>query len=372
MGDEHGRPLSRPRPSPQPCSVPARWTFALALGEWGDGWHWTCTSGLGSSAARARPRSRRPIASLAKQLHPDRNKDNPKAAERFAEVTQRLRPAVRQGQARALRPRRDRRGRQSQDAVRRRLRRRPARCRRRPGGLRGLPGGGFQGGFGGGDAADLSDLFEGLFGAARAPRRRRRLRRLSASARRTAAKGRRHRLPAERAVRRRRDAEAAADHARPTARRSTSSCPRASRTAPRSASPARASRARAAPATRSSPSPSRRTPSSRRDGDDIRLDLPVTLNEAVLGAKVKVPTPDGPVMLTVPKGSSSGKVLRLKGRGFTGKNGHARRPAGHAARSTCPPATPSWTRFAERWSGGGNPRAALGRLALRRMQDHSP
>ena len=49
--------------------------------------------------------------------------------------------------------------------------------------------------------------------------------------------------------------------------------------------------------------------------------MPVTLKEAVLGAKVKVPTPDGPVMLTVPKGSSSGKVLRLKGRGFTGKNG---------------------------------------------------
>ena len=58
-----------------------------------------------------------------------------------------------------------------------------------------------------------------------------------------------------------------------------------------------------------------------RDGNNIRLTLPVTLNEAVLGAKVKVPTPEGPVMLTIPKGTTSGKVLRLKGRGFTDKAG---------------------------------------------------
>jgi DnaJ-class molecular chaperone len=59
----------------------------------------------------------------------------------------------------------------------------------------------------------------------------------------------------------------------------------------------------------------------RREGDNIRLELPVTLDEAVLGAKVRVPTVDGPVMLSVPKGASSGKVLRLKGRGFTAKGG---------------------------------------------------
>jgi len=59
----------------------------------------------------------------------------------------------------------------------------------------------------------------------------------------------------------------------------------------------------------------------RRDGDDIRLDLPVTLDEAVNGAKVRVPTVSGAVMLSVPAGSSSGKVLRLKGRGFTRKDG---------------------------------------------------
>ena len=58
-----------------------------------------------------------------------------------------------------------------------------------------------------------------------------------------------------------------------------------------------------------------------RDGDDVRLELPITLDEAVRGAKVKAPTVDGPVMLTVAPGSGSGKVLRLKGRGFSSKSG---------------------------------------------------
>lgn len=59
----------------------------------------------------------------------------------------------------------------------------------------------------------------------------------------------------------------------------------------------------------------------RRDGDDVRLDLPISLDEAVRGAKVKVPTTTGAVMLTVAPGSNSGKVLRLKGKGFTRKDG---------------------------------------------------
>ncbi len=62
-------------------------------------------------------------------------------------------------------------------------------------------------------------------------------------------------------------------------------------------------------------------PFYERDGDNIRLDLPVTLDEAVNGSKVKVPTVDGPVMLTVAPGSSSGRTLRLKGKGFTRKDG---------------------------------------------------
>ncbi len=62
-------------------------------------------------------------------------------------------------------------------------------------------------------------------------------------------------------------------------------------------------------------------PFYRRDNDAVRLDLPVTLAEAVLGGPVRVPTVDGPVMLNVPAGSSSGQTLRLKGKGFTGKTG---------------------------------------------------
>jgi DnaJ-class molecular chaperone len=52
-----------------------------------------------------------------------------------------------------------------------------------------------------------------------------------------------------------------------------------------------------------------------RKGDDIYVDLPISLKEAVLGTKVKVPTPSGTVTAAVPKWSSTGRVLRLKGRG---------------------------------------------------------
>ncbi|WP_017665312.1 DnaJ C-terminal domain-containing protein [Porphyrobacter sp. AAP82] len=62
-------------------------------------------------------------------------------------------------------------------------------------------------------------------------------------------------------------------------------------------------------------------PFFRREGDNIRMDLPVTLDEAVRGAKVKCPTVDGAVMLTLKPGTSSGTVMRLAGKGWTKKNG---------------------------------------------------
>ena len=96
-----------------------------------------------------------------------------------------------------------------------------------------------------------------------------------------------------------------------------------------------------------------------RDGSNIRLTLPVTLKEAVLGAKVKVPTPEGPVMLTIPKGSTSGKLLRIKGRGFTTKDGHRGDLLVQLA-VDAPKDDEALQRFAEGWDGGGNPRAALG------------
>ena len=55
------------------------------------------------------------------------------------------------------------------------------------------------------------------------------------------------------------------------------------------------------------------------DGQNLRLDLPITLYEAVLGAKVRVPTLDGAVELSVPPNTSSGRVFRLKGKGLPGK-----------------------------------------------------
>jgi len=56
-------------------------------------------------------------------------------------------------------------------------------------------------------------------------------------------------------------------------------------------------------------------PYFRREGNDIILDVPIRFSEAVKGAKIQVPTVDGPVMVTAPPGSSSGRKLRLKGKG---------------------------------------------------------
>ncbi len=59
----------------------------------------------------------------------------------------------------------------------------------------------------------------------------------------------------------------------------------------------------------------------RLEGKNIHLNVPVTLDEAVLGAKIKVPTVDGAVSLTIPAGANTGRRLRLKSRGMSGKGG---------------------------------------------------
>jgi DnaJ-class molecular chaperone len=74
---------------------------------------------------------------------------------------------------------------------------------------------------------------------------------------------------------------------------------------------------------------------------------------------VKVPTPEGAVMLTIPKGTSSGKVLRLKGRGFTAKDGK-RGDQLVTVQIELPASDAALQQFAEAWDGGGNPRAGLG------------
>jgi DnaJ-class molecular chaperone len=98
-----------------------------------------------------------------------------------------------------------------------------------------------------------------------------------------------------------------------------------------------------------------------RRGDDILLDLPVTLPEAVLGAKVEVPTPAGSVMVSVPKGSNTGTVLRLKGRGVRRRD-DTRGDAFVTLRIVLPDAPdPALEGFAEGWAAGKaqNPRQGM-------------
>jgi len=98
-----------------------------------------------------------------------------------------------------------------------------------------------------------------------------------------------------------------------------------------------------------------------RDGDDVRVDLPIALSEAVLGAKVKAPTVENPVMLTVPAGTSSGKTLRLKGKGFH-KKGGGRGDQLITLMVDVPAEDAGLRDFVEGWAATqvGNPRAFMG------------
>ena len=62
----------------------------------------------------------------------------------------------------------------------------------------------------------------------------------------------------------------------------------------------------------------------RRDGRDLLLDLPVTVGEATLGARVEIPTLDGTATVTIPPGSDSGRRLRLRGKGIAAPKSGAR------------------------------------------------
>lgn len=96
-----------------------------------------------------------------------------------------------------------------------------------------------------------------------------------------------------------------------------------------------------------------------RDGDDVRLDLPITLTEAVKGGAVRVPTVDKAVMLTIPKGTSSGKTLRLKGKGFHKKDG-SRGDQLVTLMVDLPSDDAALQQFADGWQDPRNPRAAMG------------
>lgn len=242
---------------------------------------------------------------LAKELHPDRNKDNPAATEKFAQVTQAY-DLLSDPQKRAAYDR----GEIDAD-----------------GNPRGPFGGGFNGGFGGrpGSAqaggfdfaggVDLGDIFDGLFGGG-------------------GARGGFQGAPPRSAPPK--GANIAYDHL-------------VSFTDAASLAPQRITLADGKMVEfklpkgvvagqqiripgKGQPGPGGngdamvtlkigRHPHFDRDGDNIRLSLPISVKEAIDGAKVKVPTVDGPVMLSVPAGANSGTTLRIKGRGFTTKSG---------------------------------------------------
>lgn len=100
-------------------------------------------------------------------------------------------------------------------------------------------------------------------------------------------------------------------------------------------------------------------PFYEREDNNVRLELPISLKEAVEGAKIKVPTVDGPVMVKVPAGSDSGKTLRLKGKGFTPKSG----PRGDQLVTlmiTLPEDDKTLKEFVKDWNSTDNPRSSMG------------
>jgi DnaJ-class molecular chaperone len=312
---------------------------------------------LGLKRGASEAEIKKAYRSLAKQLHPDRNKDKPDAAKRFAEVTH----------AYDLLSDKDKRARYDRGEID------EDGNPKMPfgsgfggysAGAGPRPGAGAQGfenfNFGGADAADLSDLFEGLFGGAGGMRGARAGGPFSGFRQRAQApqKG------ADVAYRLKVSFDDAV--ALKTQRITLADGKTIDLKLPKGLDDGTkirlAGKGQEGPAGRGDAivtieiAPHR---FFRREGNNIRLDLPVTLKEAVLGAKVKVPTPEGPVVLTIPKGTTSGKVLRLKGRGFTAKDGK-RGDQLVTVEIDVPSHDPALQKFAEGWEGGGNPRASLG------------
>ena len=307
---------------------------------------------LGIARGASEAEIKKAYRSLAKQLHPDRNKDNPKAVERFGKVSQ----AYEILSDKDKRARYDR-GEIDEDGNPRM----PFGSGFAGGGRSSHPGGGgggasgfegFPGGFSA-DASDLSDLFEGLFGAG--------------TRRGSGGFGRRSAPPPKGADVAYRLKVPFLDAAALKPQRVTLSGGKTiDLKLPKGVEDG--AKIRLAGQGQQGPGGTGDAivsieisshPFFAREGNDIRLTLPVTLKEAVLGAKVKAPTPDGPVMLTVPKGATSGKVLRLKGKGFTDKLGK-RGDMKVMLAVDLPADDESLRAFAEGWAGGGNPRKPLG------------
>lgn len=289
---------------------------------------------------------------LAKELHPDRNKDNPKAAERFSEVTR----------AYDLLADKDKRAQFDRGEID--VDGNPTMgFGFGPGGMGAGPGGGFGGGqrgFGGGggfegfaaEGVDIGDIFEGIFGGRGRPGG------MGAGRARAAPRGAnlQYRLGVS-----------FEDAATLAPQRITLGD---GKTIDLKLPPGLTDGTQMRLAGKGEPGPGgpgdalvtievRPHPFYRRDGDNIRIDVPISLDEAVRGAKVRVPTVEGPVVLTVPAGSSSGKTLRLKGKGFTRKDG-TRGDQLVSLEIDLPPGDEDLARRLEGWRDGRPLRARLG------------
>lgn len=95
---------------------------------------------------------------------------------------------------------------------------------------------------------------------------------------------------------------------------------------------------------------------TRRD-NDVLLDLPISVQEAVMGGKVTVPTIDGKVVVTIPPGSNTGAVLRLKGKGLAGKGDQL-----VTLKVVLPEHDPEFRKLVEKWGPrhGYDPRTKVG------------
>lgn len=303
-------------------------------------------STLGVSRGATEADIKKAYRKLAKELHPDTNKGNPKATERFAEVTN----------AYDLLSDKDKRGQFDRGEIDEHGN--PANpfagFGGQQGGYRGNSGG-FQGGFGDAAAADLGDLFEGLFGGGRS-----RGGGFGGFGGRTAP-------PPKGANVAYRLAVSFEDAATLAAQRITL---QDGKTIDLKLPAGVETGTQMKLSGKGQPGPGgagdaivtievRNHRYFVRDGDNVRLDLPVSLREAVLGGPVRVPTVEGAVMLNVPKGSTSGKVLRLKGKGFTAKGG-ARGDQLVTLLIDIPADDTGLESFAETWTDTRDPRASLG------------
>ena len=304
---------------------------------------------LGVARGASEAEIKKAYRSLAKQLHPDRNQDNPNAAERFGKVTQAY-DILSDKDKRAQYDR----GEIDEDGN-----------PKSPFGMGGGGFGGFRPGAGGGGGAggfdtggmeDLSDLFEGLFGGGRA--------RSSGFGGRTQQRSAPRPKGADIAYRLTVPFEDAASLE--PQRVKLAGGKTIDMKLPQGVEDG--TKIRLAGQGQEGPGGKgdaivtiivKGHKFFRRDGDDIRVDLPVTLKEAVEGAKVKAPTVDGPVMVTVPKNTSGGTTLRLKGKGWS-KKGGGRGDQLVSLEIKIPKDDPDLAKFVESFDKPADVRAELG------------